>query len=110
MKTQDSYSINFEKQIEVDNPSSQAQKDFNSAWEKFIKGDYSSTNYAILDNNFLDGSKFGSQYKTYNDGTGTVAKTVTNDPNTLPQFLKDLAFPSAMGDGNNPTPANPYQH
>jgi hypothetical protein len=108
MTTKDAYSLNFQKDLESVNPTSQAQKDFNSAWEKYLNGDYSASNYAVLDNNFLNGSKFESQYKTYDDGTGP--KTVTNDPNTLPQFLKDLAFPPSMGDGNNPTPANPYQH
>ena len=108
MKTQGPFNGTYEKQIEATNATTQAQKDFNSAWEKFLNGDYSSANYAIIDNNFLNGSKFGSQYKTYNDVTG--AKPVTNDPNTLPQFLKDLGFPPGMEDGNRPSPPNPYQH
>lgn len=108
MNTQGAFNLDYERQIEVKAPTSQQQIDFNNAWEKYLTGDYSSANYAILDKNFLDGSAFGSQYKTYNDGTG--AKSVTNDPNTLPQFLKDLGFPQGMDNGSSPSPANPYQH
>jgi hypothetical protein len=108
MKTQGAFNLDYERQIEVKAPTTKAQIDFNTAWEKFIRGETSADNYATLDKDFLDEPMFGNQYKTYNYGTG--AKPVTNDPNMPPQFLKDLTFPAGMGDGNNATPANPYQH
>jgi hypothetical protein len=90
----------METRIEVQNPTTQAQKDFNTAWNNFVNnGDASQSNYNLIVNNFFAGSAVGSGY-TF------TAPISTNEP----QFLKDLGFPPSMGDGNNPTNPNPYQH
>lgn len=85
------------KRVEVTNPTTQAQKDFNTAWDNFNSGNVSQSNYNLLVNNFFAGSAVGSGY-TFS------APISTNEP----QFLKDLAFPPDMGDGSNPTNPNPY--
>ena len=94
-----------EKRIEALNPTTQAQKDFNAAWENFINnGDVSQDNYNKIVNNFLAGSQVGSGYPN-----------LVNAPKSTdePQFLKDLmppSYPPGLNDGNPPSDPNPYQH
>ncbi|MBB6130583.1 hypothetical protein [Mucilaginibacter lappiensis] len=72
-------------QSKVDFDSQNAQQvQFTVAWNNFINGDYSASNYWNLVNGFQGGSDVGSNYLKYNGAP------VTTDPNTLPQWLKDL--------------------
>jgi hypothetical protein len=94
--------LDMAKRIEVQNPTTQAQKNFNAAWENYVNnGDTSQSNYDLIINNFILGSQVGSGYNFT-----APATTTTNEP----QFLKDLGFPPEMGDGNPPSNPDPYQH
>ncbi len=70
----------YETQIEVTDPTTTAQTNFNTAWGNFLNGNTTTANYAILDNNFLSGSKVGPNYTIYN------GQTVTNSPSSTPLF------------------------
>jgi hypothetical protein len=72
----------YEIQIEVKSATTAAQTSFNTAWAAFLNGNTTASNYAILDNNFLAGSLVGSNYTTY------TGQTVTNNPTSIPLFLK----------------------
>ena len=90
------------KRIESQTPTTQVQRDFNTAWDNFINGDVSQSNYNLIINNFISGSQVGGGYKF-------TAPISTNEP----QFLQDLAqlsFPPDIPDGNPPSNPNPYQH
>ncbi|MDN5284221.1 MAG: hypothetical protein JWR38_495 [Mucilaginibacter sp.] len=90
----------METRIEVQNPTTQFQKDFNAAWDNFVnKGDASQSNYNLIISNFVLGSQVGSGY-------AFTSPISANEP----QFLKDFGFPPGIPDGNNPTNPNPYQH